>query len=83
MRYRSVGRGQYVRAQNVRGQYVRGQLGNVVKDIHPVRIEVRSRSLASIAEVSELVNVEAVKAVGKDLGNSAGDHQGRVFIILV
>jgi hypothetical protein len=55
----------------------------MVKDIHPVRIEVRSCSLASIAEVSELVNVEAVKAVGKDLGNSAGDHQGRVFIVLV
>jgi hypothetical protein len=29
------------------------------------------------------VNVEAVKAVGKNLGYSAADYQGRVFIILV
>ncbi len=55
----------------------------VLKDSYPVRIEVRSCSLARIAEVSELVNVEAVKAVRRDVCRDPDQEQGGVFRFLV
>ena len=42
-----------------------------------------SGALAGVAQVSELVDVEAVEAVGSNSYDDPGDDQRRVLVVLV
>ena len=51
--------------------------------VYPVWVEMRTSSLARVAQVPELVDVEPVEAIGGNPQNDPGDDQVGELVILV